>query len=150
MNRKESITHSLHLSKASFLYDMYFEEYWVERGMPGSCRCPPNKNKEGKIIGHDCFVPVPENNKKEQVKEKRKKANPKTSRKHKNKKEAVDVKGRRRFGQMNVNEPDDGWPLGPGDLHELFRLSSEVAACLTEALSANFDFGTSDMITQHH
>ena len=41
---------------------------------------------------------------------------------------------------MNVNEPDDGWPLGPGDLHELCRWPNEVAACLTEALSANFDF----------
>ena len=86
---------------------------------------------------------MPENNKYETVKEKRKKpkkAKPKTSRKHKTKKEAVDVKGRRRFGQMNVNQPDEGWPLGPGDLHELFRWPNEVAACLTEALSANVDF----------
>ena len=71
-SEQERIDYSLSaLELGKFLYDKYFDEYWVERGMPGSCRCPPKKNKEGQINGHDCFVPVPENNKKEHMEEKR-------------------------------------------------------------------------------
>ena len=58
------------LELGKLLYDTYFEEYLVERGMPGSCRWPPKKSKEGQITGHGCFVPVPENNKKENGTEK--------------------------------------------------------------------------------
>ena len=51
--------------------------------------------------------------------------------------------GRTRWGtkQMNVDKPDEGWPLGPADLQELFLWPVEVASCLTEEPSGFFDFG---------
>ena len=130
-SEQEQIEYSFSaLDLGKILNEKCFEEYWVAQGMPGSCRWPPKKqeNEEDQV------------NEKRKKKNQKKKAKRKTQGKRKNKKEAVDVKGKRRFGQMHVNRPDEGWPLGPGDLPELFRWPNEVAACLTEALSKNVDF----------
>ena len=122
-SEEERITYSFsRLEKGKFLKSKHF------------LRWPPRKqenNEEEK---------VEQRTKKKEKKKKRKKAEQKAPRKRKKKEEAVEMKGGKRFGRMHVNQPDEGWALGPGDLKELYRWPNEVAVCLTEVHSAKFDF----------
>ena len=129
------------LEEGHFLDETYFEEYWEAQGLPGCCRWPPKKlktRKEQKL--EDTKKPKAkarpspkDKNATSQRRRREKKVGPKK------KKEASPGNGRR-HGQMRVDVPDQGWRLGPEDLKELFRWPVEIASCLTEAPSANFDF----------